>query len=156
MRVREPSKSTRKIFKSLKKGVKNKENSSKLQLLIATPVINNTIWRKKNLPNLYRVFDYVIFIRTKCWCRTRQNDTQNWIKCLENSTFFGQHTGKSIQLRNDSQKFSLKITDESFLLLLLLAGGGGCSTLVQTLVFLKLANFCSKPPFKKRYILLVI
>ena len=43
LRVKEPSKSTRKIFKSLKKGVKNKENSSKLQLLIATPVINNTI-----------------------------------------------------------------------------------------------------------------
>ena len=46
-RVKESLKSTRKNSKSLKKGVKNKENSSKLQLLIATPVINNTIWRKK-------------------------------------------------------------------------------------------------------------
>ena len=133
-RVKELSKSARKLFKSLKKRCKEQRKFVKITAAHSNTGDQQYNLTKKNLPNLYRVFDYVIFIRTKCWCRTRQNDTQNWIKCLENSTFFGQHTGKSIQLRNDSQKFSLKITDESFLLLLLLAGGGGCSTLVQTLV----------------------
>ena len=65
LRVKELSKSTQKDLQIFEKRCKEQRKFVKITAAHSNTGDKQYNLTKKNLPNLYRVFDYVIFIRTK-------------------------------------------------------------------------------------------